>query len=76
MYFYLWEHHLVLLHGMVAEYIGRAVKAGMPDGGNVFEKQLVRPTGCDVVMGLSRCATIERRVDLSSAPCALRYNII
>ena len=41
MYFYLWEHHLVLLHGMVAEYIGRAVKAGMPDD-NVYEKQLVR----------------------------------
>jgi len=42
-YFYLWEHHLALLHGMVAEYIGRAVKAGMPaQQDHVHEKQLVR----------------------------------
>ena len=43
-YFYLWEHHVALLHGMVAEYIGRAVKAGMPDArqDHVYQKQLVR----------------------------------
>ena len=41
-YFYLWEHHLALLHGMVAEYIGRAMKAGMPaQHDHVHEKQLV-----------------------------------
>ncbi len=42
-YFYLWKHHLALLHGMVAEYIGRAIAIGMPDQqSRVYEKQLVR----------------------------------
>ena len=48
MYFYLWKHHLTLLHGMVAEYIGRAIAIGMPDQqSRVYEKQLARPASRD-----------------------------
>ena len=49
-YFYLWKHHLVLLHGMVAEYIGRAIAVGMLDQqSRVYEKQLVCVRGwCSV----------------------------
>ena len=56
-YFYLWEHHLTLLHGMVAEYIARAIKAGMlAQHDHVHEKQLVRPRATEPGLWRSLCA--------------------